>query len=752
MTEKPHCGPIFQFLPPLILILLMFIPGCGGKDSGTSEPPGETGTDDTANQTPDTPTRVASGEFTYLLRESPSDFPIWTTPVTNKLTEGARPPEATQSGISLSAAGNEFESVQLILGPVAGVAGISVSGFSDLNGLKIQLTVAEYESGWVERLRPLENGGEVSLSVHAPVPVWLTAYVPGGASPGVHEGIITVTRNSTSIDVPLHLYVFDFNLPDEIHFATQMNISIQSLMETRTEPEVKTMLFQYRMTPKSVTWPSGFNWSITWENSRSPSPCSQFYDEPDEDAAYSIGALSRKYILGEGWNSIGFPNAMLFQFVDNSTPRPDTFCGVSRGDHYGTAAYNEAWSDWLNALDDYIVDQGMDNRAYYYVQNEPQNPEDESLAAHLCRLTRAAAPHLRIAVSEEPKPSIAEDSNGDCGYDIWIAHVRAYKQDYAWQRQAAHGEQVWFYSLDQDPKPYFNPTRVDNQGMNQRIIPWAAFSHRITGWAYYDAGRFFDDHGNPGVRAELLREGFEDYEYLWLANGGAHPRVTTSVPLDATVSSVAASMVSWTRDADALMAVRHQLGRFIEGSTDTLPVLEVQSSRPAGNYYLNFQDPLGEPTETPLVVNGKEYMKIGWSEYDAELGYGWSGEYMGNDDILLTGYAIADGFNDVQRSYIYDDYGRDNLFEFDLSPGTYAITVGVGMAGRAYEGQPHNVSIEGVTVVDDEPTTADQTLIERIVTMEITDGGLSMVAAGRSEAIDDYSYTFVAYLEIELVK
>ena len=34
----------------------------------------------------------------------------------------------------------------------------------------------------------------------------------------------------------------------------------------------------------------------------------------------------------------------------------------------------------------------------------------------------------------------------------------------AWRRQLEHNESVWFYSLDQDPDPYFNPTRVDRQG------------------------------------------------------------------------------------------------------------------------------------------------------------------------------------------------------------------------------------------------------------------------------------------------
>lgn len=694
-------------------------------------------------------TVLVSGEYTYTLLESMEALPLWTTPVTNKVTTGSRPPTRLESGISLSGARNEFESVQLILGPASGEANVSTSGIPTLPNARISLSAASYQEGWIEGLQPIQSGQKVALSSEYGVPIWMTVYIPKDAPPGVHLGEIKVEVGAGVVDVPVKLTVFDFELPDDIHFATQLNISISSLMENRSEEEVKTMLFEHRMTPKSVTWPSGFNWAITWENSSSPTQCTQFYDEPDDGVDYSISALAPKYILGQGWNGIGFPNAMLFQFVDNSTPRPDSFCGQSRGDRYGSEAYNIAWSNWLGQLDTYLVNNAMDSKAYYYVQNEPQNAGDEALAAHLCRLTKAAAPHLRIAISEEPKASIAEDSLGSCGYDIWIAHVRAYDQAYAWQRQAAFGEQVWFYSLDHDPEPYFNPTSLDVQGMNQRIIPWAAWSHRISGWAYYDAGRFFGADGMPGVRAELLREGFEDYEYLWLANGGNHPTVNEEAVIDATVRTVAASMTSWNKDADAFMALRHQLGLYIEGSVNSLPLLTVEAVHPVGNYYINFQNPLGEPLGQPLILGQKEFMKVGWSPYDESLGYGWYGENVGTD-ILKTGYASANGFNDVQRSYIYDDYGRDNLFEFSLAPATYRITVGVGMAGRAYEGQPHNVSIEGQKIVDDEPTTLNETIIERTVTMEIVDGSLSMTAAGRSASIDDYSYTFVAYLEIEL--
>ncbi len=733
----------------------MSLPACNGNDGdGGSADSDDDGDSPGGHPTvPTEPVSLDEGAFTYALSEGTETLELWTTPVTHKTTSMDRLPEGTpRSGLALSAARNEFEPVELVLGPATGTVSVEIDEFPDLgSSQRLGLAVARYESGREEVLEPIASGDSVSLDSNQGTPLWITVYVPDSAPAGEHTTELTLTPSGgEAITVPITLTVFDFALPEEIHFKSQLNLSVRSLAGDSVD-EQKALLFEHRLTPASATWPSGFAWYITWDNESSPTQCSALYDEPDEEEAYSIGHLGPRYLLGEGWNGTGFPDSEIFQFVDNSTPRPDTLCGISRGDHYGSDAYNAEWSDWLSALDSYLVDGGFADRVYYYVQNEPQDEEDYRLAAHLCRLTRAAAPNLRIAVSEEPKPEIAEDAGGSCGYDIWIAHIRAYQEDYAWERQRDHGEEIWFYSLDHDAEPYFNPTSADRPGVDSRIIPWTAWSHRIRGWAYYDGGRFFPD-GHPSVRAELLREGFEDYEYLYLANSGAHPSVDVESDLDATVASVAASMTSFTKDPDALMTLRHELGLYIEGSRDTLPVLQVESSRPRGAYYINFQDPAGEPSADPLVVDGNTYLKVGWAAYDAELGYGWSGEYITDSSIARYGYDEVDGFDERQRSYVYDDYGRDNLFEFDLAPGQYTVTVGVGRPAHGYPNDPHNVSIEGERIIDDEATTDAEPTLERTVTLDITDGNLSMIVGGRSASTGDYAYTFLEYLDIEPVE
>jgi hypothetical protein len=740
----------------LACVALLALAGCPDSGAGPDgSGPGDGGTGDQriVGDVVVEPVVPDPTEFTYRLSESTAALPLWTTPCTRKVRIGdAAPTGDPRSGLRLSAARGEVEPVQLVIGPASGAVTATLPPFPKLGSdQRLQLAAAQYVQGWAENLAPLASGGSVTLDAGQGVPLWITVHVPRSAPAGEHKTTLTLTSGSETVDVPITLYVFDFELPEPIHFATQLNVSIAQLAGSGPEEAAKTLLFEHRMTPKSVTWPSGFSYTITWENAKSTDKCETLWDEPDESPPYSIKHLAKKYILGQGWNNVGFPNAMLFQFVDNSTPRPDTFCGIARGDHYGSAAYNAEWSQFLTALEGYLQQNGYIERAYYYVQNEPQDAEDHKLAAHLCRLTRQAAPKLRIAISEEPKPEIAEDAGGACGYDIWIAHIRAYQSAYAHKRQKDHGEQVWFYSLDHDPDPYFNPTRVDVQGIHQRIIPWVSWHYRVTGWAYYDAGRFFDGD-RPTIRAELLREGFEDYEYLYLAAGGRHPSVGVSEPVDATVDSVASSLTSWNKDPDALMALRHELGRYIEGTRPSLPVLKkTGTGRPRGAYYINFQDPAGQPAGSPLVVDGNTYTKVGWAKYDAKQQLGWSGQYVDDPQIALYGYDDVAGYDELQRSYLYDDYGRDNLFEFGLESGKYKVTVGVGRPAKGYPGDPHNVTIEGVKVIDDELTTSANPTIEKSVVIDLLDGSLSLEVGGKSASTGNYAYTFLAYLKIEPV-
>lgn len=717
-----------HFLLFLAWISWAFLNACGG---GGSQSPGGT--------------PLAASEWTYRLAESPPGVSLWTAPAARRLRTVDRAPAESRSGLFASAARREIEIVQLAADPGAGE--IRLAPVADASLASATLFSGRFQDGYLTALDPLPWDQAAPGGVSETRVLWIQLEVSDSASAGLHEIPLRLTVGRQAVTVPLRLYVFDFELPRELHFESLLYLPVADLIGAgETEQDAKDRLFALRMTPSSVAWPSGLTYRITWDSEANPQRCEAFYDEPGEDPAYSVGTLAPKYMLGEGWNGVGFPNSMFFQFVDNSTPRPDSFCGEALGDPFGTEAYNRKWADFLRGLEDWLDARGLLERGYWYVQNEPQNQADYDLAAALCRLSKTAAPGLRIAISEEPKPEIAEHAGGACLYDLWIAHVRALDPAYA-ASVMRRGARLWLYTLDHDPDPYFNPTRPDSDGMQMRIIPWVSWVQRATGWAYYDFGRFFDGP-RAAYMAHLFREGSEDFEYLRLAAGGSGPTVDVETPADVTARSVAASPTSWTRDPDAFMSLRHELGRFIEGTRANPPVLQMPGSRPRGAYCVNFQDPLGAPVE-PVEIDGVPCEKVGWPAYDAAAGLGWYGEFIGDFGIMRYGYDDVAGVSEALRSYIYDDYGRENLFEFSLENGRYRVTVGAGRPARAYPDDPHRVMVEGVWLIQDEPTTDAQRIFERSLEVELTDGSLSLVMGGLSSLTGEFSYTFLSYLRIE---
>jgi hypothetical protein len=56
--------------------------------------------------------------------------------------------------------------------------------------------------------------------------------------------------------------------------------------------------------------------------------------------------------------------------------------------------------------------------------------------------------------------------------------------------------------------------------------------------------------------------------------------------------------------------------------------------------------------------------------------------------------------------------------------------------------------VEGVVAIDDEVTTDTAPTFDRTVSVQITDGRLSVEMGGYSESAGNWSYTFLSYLEI----
>jgi hypothetical protein len=152
----------------------------------------------------------------------------------------------------------------------------------------------------------------------------------------------------------------------------------------------------------------------------------------------------------------------------------------------------------------------------------------------------------RLVPFDPVNSSFPEDLYTLSSYEI----IKAQTAQFFYNREA------WWEFNPADTPPFANPAVIDRPGVDARILPWLAWLDRIDGLYYPDTTDWDDNpwltpmdefasNGNgflfyppkddtlgfdpcvpesnrlvPSIRLELLREGMEDYAYLWLLNEG----------------------------------------------------------------------------------------------------------------------------------------------------------------------------------------------------------------------------------------
>ena len=292
--------------------------------------------------------------------------------------------------------------------------------------------------------------------------------------------------------------------------------------------------------------------------------------------------------------------------------RPASFCGESRGDEPpGNDSYNTKWFQYWTAVSDYLGNTSdYADKGYYHIVNEPQTGQeagvgnDYDIVAYLSQETKQAAPNVRIMVSEQVEPEIYNNPTyTDAKIDIWMPSISNYQMQRAHDRQLNHGEDVWWYFLYGDMPPLPNPTVMDRAGLEARITPWLAWLERVDGLAYYSTTAWspnpwtdpwpgnangdgfmmyppkditiaFDPCSTASnrlvssIRWELLREGMEDYEYLWLLNRG-YPQIDVTNKADELAHKFILSRTRFSRIPTDLYKARASIAADIIGTIDS---------------------------------------------------------------------------------------------------------------------------------------------------------------------------------------
>eukprot|EP01060_Flectonema_neradi_P034867 TRINITY_DN6250_c0_g1_i2.p1 TRINITY_DN6250_c0_g1~~TRINITY_DN6250_c0_g1_i2.p1 ORF type:complete len:968 (+),score=164.92 TRINITY_DN6250_c0_g1_i2:147-3050(+) len=649
-----------------------------------------------------------------------SDITIWTAPPSKRYLESDVPPTATGDSVFTSAAKNEYEPIQLLY-RVTLPAPIPVT--VDLPEVQnVSVRQGRFANGILDSLREstcTTNQTITQCTVSATAArhnvLWITYYVPVTANAGVFNGTITLTLSTAKV-VNVTLQIYDFVIPETRNFINLNTVHPAEVFPTGSVEEKKQALFDHRITPSRPTYPASFEYADSWDTPPSPNntlKCTGFNSGQSQDAGNTLDDQLAKYLKGEGWNCVGFQMEIGQRYVSDTEHRPASFCGADIGTQNGTATYNQAWGFFLTALSNYVKANGLEGKVAYNIMTNPETAEEIGTAGELCKLAKDKAPDILRIIEEEARADIV--SSG-CGYDVWITPVDRYDQQYSWSRQQINQEAVWLSPTSND-ESYPNPYNATSPGIETRIWGFLSWSSRALGlyWNNTAYNVFTASSGDIKVSFELFREAWEDYEYLFIANGLEQPRPCTRSMADFASFAIARSVSSFVNDDSSLMNVRHALGRFNEDSiTDIKSNLEIVSFEPLA---INFQDPAGSPTTPIININGAIWTKQGWSARNAQ-GLGWTG------DGLLTPSNLNVVYNNVgddRMSSALVDLGKKvNSFWYPIPPGIYDVTVACGDPQRLAT-ETMNVVVNNIPVITNYAPSVAEPFQERQVTIEVTD-------------------------------
>ena len=382
----------------------------------------------------------------------------------------------------------------------------------------------------------------------------VTVNVPREARPGRYEGAATLrfrregwmSADQAGPDrIPLTVVVRPFALPEVSPLLNTCVASPHALPDWLNRPETLAALrrdfIAHGQTPDPLPSPvvrRGQDGTVTVDSAEWEAAAAALLDEGKAAhlflpvwSGYQKGVLQGVYFL---WHYPAVTRQRWFGAL---------ICGED-GDL--TAEFKQAFGAYLKHMHAVITRRGWLGRIYittmdepytYHLHNEDRardTPENNyRVIGNYVRFVRAAAPGLRTFATADPAPAL----NGLI--DLWCLRNLKHAAE-ARERAAKYGESVTFCDNYR--------TFIDYPAVSARSLGWLAWKLGARGWLTYETlgafteawegpafvypnfsgglvwgmGQLFypDVRGRggiaPSLRWEMMREGCEDYAYLWL--------------------------------------------------------------------------------------------------------------------------------------------------------------------------------------------------------------------------------------------
>ncbi len=510
-----------------------------------------------------------------------------------------------KSSVEVAAARNEYESMQVVVEapwkPVT-IKQVEISDFKTLSGAVIPATAAKWERVeyiqtteqppyYIERGMgsypdPLMPEGPFTVSKFSRVPLWITLKTPKECLPGQYTGTITITPDGLkATTIPVTLTVWDFALTDQTHLRTLTWLGGGVIREwyghdwsPQGEKKQAEAMRNYE--------------DFLLEHRLGPGGEVASHVEADKDGNFDFRSVDAtlQRLISKGMNA----------FIMGTAPN---LARQNKTEY--TPEFTAQFTKMLKSYSEHLREKGWLDMAYVYVYDEaPKSAWPE--VKKISQAIHAAAPQVRILQCLNEPEGVAELTGFSDVFDVYVGQ---YHRTGVAQSQKK-GAEVW---LAHCCYPWDHPNFfIEYPLLDVRVTPWICWKYKATGFEYWSpnswganwqkkgdkwpsvpwvANTFRSYNGDgyllyPGadlkpyssLRFEALRDGLEDYEYLWTLNSllqQAEQRKISGAPVDKarallTLDDLVKESGSYAPQTDQYLAHRRQLAESIVALKKTM--------------------------------------------------------------------------------------------------------------------------------------------------------------------------------------
>lgn len=478
--------------------------------------------------------------------------------------------------IRIDAAKNDIESFQVIVRPNRKLVGLTANvvelvgpDSAAIPAENVQVRYAYYHDVNVptdgsvaagfypDALVPVNAAENLTVETGENLPLWITVRVPNDTPAGTWHGRLKIVdaAGSLNVQMPFELNVWNFALPKKNHIHTAFGFSNDTAFRyhrCKTDEEKQIVLDNYlqlfadcRLSPYNPATVG--NASVTWRPETIPPSCEIDFTEFDRQMTSAF----EKYPFTDFRLNI----SGLRHNAPIAGHKPDS------------EIYETMYADYLRKIERHLAEKGWLDKAFCYWTDEPFESDYPWVADGFALLAKHA-PNIRRMLTEEPSEKLAAllESRGT-NINIWCPVSYMYNETEA-RKRMTRGEELWWYVCCRPVAPFCTEF-TDHPALELRLWLWQSFQRDVTGvliwttnyWTndtafpntpqnpYTDPmcyatgpsdtigcygngdGRFFYpplsvfdpkkandapclDPPVSSIRAEMLREGIEDYEML----------------------------------------------------------------------------------------------------------------------------------------------------------------------------------------------------------------------------------------------